>query len=116
MKLISVMISRNQIVFCIDFCNLKCLKLQESVIFLITENITENYLISRNHHRNQIHSKSPCKPLIPFDFPPDLMRYVRTFKNEALMRSSHKLKFERHKYIHSIEQPLLSLDFKYSMI
>ena len=32
------------------------------------------------------------------------------------MRSNHKLKFKRRKYIHSIEQPLISLDLKYFMI
>ena len=37
-------------------------------------------------------------------------------KNEVLMRSSHKLRFKRRKCIHSIEQPLISLDFKYFII
>ena len=32
------------------------------------------------------------------------------------MRSSHKLKFEKRKCIHSIEQPLIGLDLKYFMI
>ena len=44
------------------------------------------------------------------------MKIVRTLKNKVLMRSSHELKFKRRKYIHSIEQPLISLDLKYSMI
>ena len=37
-------------------------------------------------------------------------------KNEVLIRSSHKLRFKRHKCIHSIEQPLISLDLKDFMI
>ena len=44
------------------------------------------------------------------------MKMVRTLKNEVLMRSSHKLRFKRRKCIHSIEQPLISLDLKYFMI
>ena len=43
------------------------------------------------------------------------MKMVRTLKNEVLMRSSHKLRFKRRKCIHSIEQPLISLDLKYFM-
>ena len=50
------------------------------------------------------------------NFSPDLKKMVRTKKNKVLMRSSHKLRFERRKYIHSIEQPLISLDLKYFMI
>ena len=37
-------------------------------------------------------------------------------KNKILMRSSRKLKFERHKYFHSVRQPLFSLDLKYFII
>ena len=44
------------------------------------------------------------------------MKMVKTLKNEVLMRSSHKLRFKRRKYIHSIEQPLISVDLKYFMI
>ena len=29
------------------------------------------------------------------------------------MKSSHKLKFKRNKYIHSIERPLISIDLKF---
>ena len=41
---------------------------------------------------------------------------VKTCKNEVLMRASHKLRFKRRKCIHSIKQPLISLDLKYFMI
>ena len=34
-------------------------------------------------------------------------------KNEVLMKSSHKLKNERSKYIQAIEQPLISIDLKF---
>ena len=44
------------------------------------------------------------------------MKMVKTLKNEVLIRSSHKLRFKRRKCIHSIEQPLISLDLKYFMI
>ena len=37
-------------------------------------------------------------------------------KNEVLMRSSRKLKFERRKHFHSIKQLLITLDLKYFMI
>ena len=63
MKLISVMISRNQVVFCRVFCILNADRFHLFHSFQVTENIAENYLISRNHNRNQFHSKSPCKPL-----------------------------------------------------
>ena len=44
---------------------------------------------------------------------PDLMSWVKTLKNEVLMKSSHKLKNERSKYIQAIEQPLISIDLKF---
>ena len=44
------------------------------------------------------------------------MKWEKTLKNKVLVRSSHKLKFEKRKYIHSIEQHLISLDLKYFIV
>ena len=44
------------------------------------------------------------------------MKMVKTLKNEVLIRSSRKLEFERRIYIHSIEQPLITLNLKYFVI
>ena len=49
------------------------------------------------------------------NFLPDLMSKVRPFKNEVLMKSSHKLKNEKNQYIKAIKQSSISIviDFNF---